>query len=55
MTQDSSANFIETERFLERRLEGGRAVETAVGNVGEWAGGTAWGVLNSLRSKGVRI
>ena len=55
MTTDSSPQFAETEAFLIRRLEGMRATATATSEVGAWLGVTGMGVLNSLRSKGVRI
>ena len=55
MTTDKSAGFAETERFLDRRLEETRKVGGAVGDVGQWVEFTGMGVLNVLRSKGVRI
>ena len=55
MTTDTSANFIETEQFLDRRLEDARIVGAAVGNVGQWVGFTAMGFVNLLRNKGARI
>lgn len=55
MTTDTSANFTETEEFLDRRLEEARVVGAAVGNVGQWVGFTATGFVNLLRNKGVRI
>lgn len=55
MTQDRSANFKETEAFLDRRLEGAHALRTMVGDAGRWAGVQAMGLISSLRSKGVRI
>ncbi|KAL8909268.1 MAG: hypothetical protein Q9207_000278 [Kuettlingeria erythrocarpa] len=55
MTQDKSVNFKETEAFLDRRLESARGLRTMLGDVGMWAGVQGMGVLNGLRSKGVRI
>lgn len=55
MTTDTSPGFSETEAFLSRRLEGIRTLATAKNEVGTWLGVTGMGVLNSLRSKGVRI
>lgn len=55
MTQDASRGFGETEAFVERRLGNVRRVGMGVGAVGEWVGFTGMGVLNGLRSKGVRI
>lgn len=55
MTTDTSKDFRETESFLDRRLEDGRTLRGAAGSVGEWVGFSAMGVVNGLRSKGVRI
>lgn len=55
MTQDRSANFKETEEFLDRRLEGAHGLNTMIGEAGRWAGVQGMGVINGLRSKGVRI
>ena len=55
MTTDSSARLEYTEEFLDRRLEELRGLGTAVEEVGGWLGFTARGVLNGLRSKGVRV
>ena len=55
MTQDKSANFKETEEFLDRRLEGAQGLRNIIGDAGQWAGVQAMGVISTLRSKGVRI
>lgn len=55
MTQDRSGGFVETEAFLERRLEEAGRVRGGVGMVGRWVGGQVGGVVDGLRSKGVRI
>lgn len=55
MTQDTSTDFAETEAFLERRLEGARRTHEVLGGVGRWVGYQGMGVVNGLRSKGVRI
>ena len=55
MTTDSSPGFVETDAFLARRLEGMWALGTVANEVGTWLGVTGFGVLNSLRSKGMRI
>ncbi|KAL8695239.1 MAG: hypothetical protein Q9218_000277 [Villophora microphyllina] len=55
MTQDKSPNFKETEGFLDRRLEGAQGLRTMLGEMGAWAGVQAMGIVNGLRSKGVRI
>ncbi|KAL8703891.1 MAG: hypothetical protein Q9201_002942 [Fulgogasparrea decipioides] len=55
MTQDKSSNFKETEEFLDRRLEGAQGLRLMVAEVGRWAGVQGMGIINGLRSKGVRI
>ncbi|KAL8942723.1 MAG: hypothetical protein Q9211_001276 [Gyalolechia sp. 1 TL-2023] len=55
MTQDRSPNFKGTEEFLDRRLEGAHGLKTTIGGIGQWAGVQGMGVINGLRSKGVRI
>ncbi|KAI4280318.1 MAG: hypothetical protein L6R35_005913 [Caloplaca aegaea] len=55
MTQDRSANFKETENFLDRRLEGAQGLRSMVGDTGKWAGVQAMGLVSGLRSKGLRI
>ena len=54
-TTDQSSDFIETEQFLDRRLEELRMVGNAVGNTAEWLGFQGGALVNLLRSKGVRI
>ena len=54
-TVDTSENFADTERFLDKRLDRARTVGYAVGSVGEWVGFSALATINVLRSKGVRI
>ncbi|KAI9707172.1 MAG: Ubiquinone biosynthesis protein coq9, mitochondrial [Candelina mexicana] len=55
MTQDQSPDFVETERFFDRRLEDIRAVGTSAENVAQWVNFTGHALTNVLRSKGVRI
>lgn len=55
MTQDTSANFIETEQFLDARLKDVMQIGGFLGAFGEWAGYTGHSAVNVLRSKGVRI
>ena len=55
MTQDKSSNFKETENFLDRRIEGAQSLKSMVGETGRWVGVQGMGILNGLRSKGVRI
>ena len=55
MTTDKSAGFVETEGFLRRRLEEGEGVRRGVGTVGRWVGVQVGGLVDGLRSKGVRI
>ena len=55
MTQDKSKGFIETERFLTRRLEEGEKVRGGLDMVGKWVGMQTGGVIDGLRSKGVWI
>lgn len=55
MTTDKSYNFRETEAFLKRRLNESSNFGGALRHTGSWLGVQARGVLNSLRSKGVRI
>ena len=54
-TTDTSENFVDTERFLDRQLERARTVGYAMGSVREWIGFSALSTVNVLRSKGVRI
>lgn len=55
MAQDKSPGFVETERFVERRLYGIARAGYVAGSVGEWLGGSAIGAVNVARSFGVRI
>jgi len=55
MTTDTSPEHMETERFLDRRLEETRRVGGVVRDVGQWVGFSGASVLNVLRSKGVRV
>ena len=55
MTTDSSPNFIETEQFLDQRLEEVKVIGRAAGDVGQWMGFTGMSFFNMLRSKGARI
>jgi len=55
MTTDKSPDFVETEAFLERRLEESSSLGSALRDSGEWLGVQAMGMVNGLRSKGVRI
>ena len=55
MTQDKSANFIETEQFLDSRLGDVMEAGTFLGALSEWVDYTAHSTVNVLRSKGLRI
>ncbi|KAM3504376.1 hypothetical protein MY11210_008375 [Beauveria gryllotalpidicola] len=55
MTNDKSPKFIETNKFLARRLEEVQSVGGAVSAVGQWTGFTFQAAINVLRSKGVGI
>jgi ubiquinone biosynthesis protein COQ9 len=55
MTSDNSPEFVETEQFLDRRLEESRAMGIAVAAIGEWTKFTAQATMNVARSKGVSI
>ena len=55
MTTDQSTDFAETEEFLDRRLDEAKSVGSTMANVGQWVNFTGHGVVNVLRSKGVRI
>ncbi|KAI4147926.1 MAG: hypothetical protein LQ341_001698 [Variospora aurantia] len=55
MTQDQSANFKETEDFLDRRLEAAQGLKSMIGDTGKWAGVQAMSLVSGLRSKGLRI
>ncbi|KAH7081832.1 COQ9-domain-containing protein [Paraphoma chrysanthemicola] len=55
MTQDKSANFAETEQFLDGRLEDLMKIGGFMGALGEWVNYTGHSTVNVLRSKGVRV
>ncbi|KAL6707847.1 Ubiquinone biosynthesis protein coq9, mitochondrial [Coniothyrium glycines] len=55
MTQDKSAGFMETERFLDNRLGDLQKIGSIMGGFGEWLNYSGHSTLNVLRSKGVRI
>ena len=55
MTQDSSKDFTETEKFLQRRLAEAATVRGGLGFFNEWMRGQAGGLVDGLRSKGVWI
>jgi len=55
MTQDKSANFVETEQFLDNRLQDLMKVGGFMGGLGEWLNHTGHSAVNVLRSKGARI
>jgi len=55
MTQDTSKNFVETEQFLDNRLQDLQSVGGFMGKLGEWVNYTGHSTINVLRSKGVRI
>ncbi|KAF2134572.1 ubiquinone biosynthesis protein COQ9 [Dothidotthia symphoricarpi CBS 119687] len=55
MTQDKSPDFIETEQFLDNRLQDLRKVGGFMGALSEWVGYTGHSTVNVLRSKGVPV
>lgn len=55
MTTDRSEAFVETHKFLRRRLEEVHNVGGSLRSVGQWVGFTASAGLNLLRSKGMRV
>ncbi|TQV98301.1 hypothetical protein V2A60_007944 [Cordyceps javanica] len=55
MTNDKSPDFIETNKFLARRLEEAQSIGGFVSAVGQWTGFTFQAAVNVLRSKGVGI
>lgn len=55
MTQDASPGFVDTSAFLARRMEDARRARARVAMVRAWVGWQGYGVLNVLRSKGVRV
>lgn len=55
MTQDRSKNFIDTEQFLDRRLEDVRVLGNNASSISEWVSFTGLSTVNVLRSWGARI
>ena len=55
MTQDQSSEFVDTESFLDRRLEDARSIGATAGSVGQWVGFAGLSTVNVLRSWGARI
>lgn len=55
MTQDKSPNFMETEQFLDNRLEDLTKIGGFMGGLSEWLNYTGHSTMNVLRSKGARI
>ncbi|KAI8939017.1 hypothetical protein NX059_004860 [Plenodomus lindquistii] len=55
MTQDKSANFVETEQFLDNRLGDLMKIGGFMGGLSEWLNYTGHSTINVLRSKGARI
>lgn len=55
MTTDTSPDFSETEKFLDRRLKDTRVTGETMAAVGEWLSFAGRASVNVLRSKGVRI
>lgn len=54
-TQDTSPNYLDTERFVDARLEEVQQVGKTLGAVGEWLDFTGHAMVNLARSKGIRI
>lgn len=54
-TRDQSSGFVDTEGFLDRRLQEVRTLGGAWRNVGQWAGFQGIAAVNLVRSLGVRI
>ena len=52
MTTDKSEGFVETERFLDRRLEESKSIGETIGGIKQLVGFTAMGAVNWGRSKG---
>ena len=55
MTTDKSPNFTETEAFLSRRLLESKKLGTSIHSTTTWLGVQSMGLVNGLRSKGLRI
>lgn len=55
MTTDNSTNFAETDAFLSRRLKESNSLGNKLRDTGAWLNVQGMGVVNGLRSKGIRI
>ncbi|KAF2197069.1 ubiquinone biosynthesis protein COQ9 [Delitschia confertaspora ATCC 74209] len=55
MTQDTSKDFTDTEKFLDARLEDSIKLGGFLGACSEWIDYTGHSVVNVLRSKGMRV
>ena len=55
MTTDSSPGFVDTEQFLDRRLEELKVFGQTSSSIGEWLRFTGRAAVNVARSKGARI
>ena len=55
MTTDKSQNFNETGAFLTRRLGESKYIGGLLRDTGTWLGVQGMGLVNGLRSKGMRI
>ena len=55
MTTDTSSNFLETERFLDRRLSELRGVGEVTGAATEWLSYAGKTAINVARSKSVWV
>ncbi|KAA6411639.1 MAG: Ubiquinone biosynthesis COQ9 [Lasallia pustulata] len=55
MTQDTSADFVDTERFFDRQLQVSRTLGGALASIGQWVNFTGHASTNILRSKGVWV
>ena len=55
MTTDTSREFLQTERFLDRRLEGLQVIGQNLGSVSQWLDFSTRAANNVLRSKGIRL
>ncbi|KAJ4346561.1 Ubiquinone biosynthesis protein coq9, mitochondrial [Didymosphaeria variabile] len=55
MTQDTSKDFIETEKFLDSRLGDVMKIGGFIGALTEWTDYTRHSAVNVLRSKGMRV
>lgn len=55
MTQDTSADFRETWKFLDRRLDDVKSIGNITSNITTWVNFTTHAFSNVLRSKNVRL